>query len=68
MESESEVKVIRTEAMPLSLFEIPEGYQQREMAAPAGMSEAPSEPAQEMGAPAGMSEAPPEPAPVNQGK
>lgn len=68
MESESEVKVIRTEAMPLSLFEIPEDYQQREMAAPAGMSEAPSEPAQEMGAPAGMSEAPPEPAPVNQGK
>ncbi|MBK5962787.1 hypothetical protein CCR95_01410 [Thiocystis minor] len=31
MESESEVKVIRKEAMPTSLFDIPEGYTEREM-------------------------------------
>ncbi len=31
METESEVKVIRKEAMPASLFEIPEGYTEREM-------------------------------------
>lgn len=68
MESESEVKVIRQEAMPLSLFEIPEGYQQKEMAAPAGMSEAPSEPAQETIAPTGASETTPEPAPANKDK
>ena len=67
MESESEVKVIRAEAMPLSLFEIPEGYQQREMGAP-GMSEAPAEPAQETGAPVGASETTPAPAPANQDK
>lgn len=34
MESESEVKIIRQETMPASLFEIPEGYQQKEMTPP----------------------------------
>lgn len=35
MESESEVKIIRQEAMPATLFEIPEGYQPKEMTPPA---------------------------------
>lgn len=35
METESEVKVIREEPMPASLFEIPEGYSERQMG-PAG--------------------------------
>ncbi|NEX18925.1 DUF4412 domain-containing protein [Thiorhodococcus mannitoliphagus] len=38
METESEVKVIRQEPMPAAMFEVPEGYSEREMGPPGGQS------------------------------